>query len=135
MYENEFGILLYVRNVRQSAEFYRDVLGFTFHGWWSEGQNKYFMNWNSDEAPPFARLSAGIMKLALHAMAAPDGIKEPVDATGCEFHLKVRDVDALCLTLRSRNYEVADPVNESWGWRALAVRDPDGYRWSFYTPT
>jgi catechol 2,3-dioxygenase-like lactoylglutathione lyase family enzyme len=134
MFENEFGILLYVSDVEKSAAFYRDIFGFQFHGWWSEGEKRYRSELAAGEIAMFARLSTPFFKLALHSKNAPDAPQGSEGEAGPKFHLRVANIDDFHRLVTSRGHQIAGPRNESWGWRTLSVQDPDGHKWEFYTP-
>ena len=55
---------------------------------------------------------------------------------GIHLQIKVDDVDAFythCLGRRGDGSPVSgDPVDQAWGWREFALKDPNGYVWSIY---
>lgn len=127
MFGQDFDVMLYARDVGRSTQFYTEVLGFDFKGWWSEEHGAYVQDWEQAGKPGYAELSAGPLRLSLH------GADEKVPTGGCIFHLRVADVDAYHRQIVSRGAESSEPKDEPWGWRMIMVDDPDGHQWGFYT--
>ena len=46
MLDGELGVMLYVSDLRRSAEFFRDKLGFGFQGYWDDATREVFENWD-----------------------------------------------------------------------------------------
>ncbi|MEO8541617.1 MAG: VOC family protein [bacterium] len=68
---------------------------------------------------------------ALGIEEAPAG---QVDRGGPEFTMRVPDVDAMAVRLRSFGVETeGDPRDQPWGARHVWLRDPDGRRMSIYS--
>ena len=114
-------ITLVVKDLEQSAVFYRDILGmepkqrpnFDFPGlWFQAGATQIHMNVGGEEAgtpglPPFSGTNP---------------------ARGLHFAFEVDDCDAAAEHLRQANIEiVAGPRSRPDGARQLYIHDPDGY--------
>lgn len=127
MFGTDFDVMLYVRDVERSVGFYRDVLGFHSKGWWSDEAEAFVDDWQSAGEPGYAELSAGPLKVSLHAS------ETPVEPRGCFFHLAVDDVDAYHGRVAEKGAGASAPRDEPWGWRMFSVEDPDGHSWGFYT--
>ncbi len=127
MFGSDFNLMLYVRDVARSAAFYHDALGFDFQGWWSDERQAHVKDWTDAGRPGYAELSAGPLKVSLHAS------DEVVRTGGAMFHLKVANVDEYYGRVRDKGIDVSAPKDEPWGWRMITVTDPDGHEWGFYT--
>jgi lactoylglutathione lyase len=108
-------VILYVRDLEGSIEFYRDVIGLPFK---LRGQG-------------YAEFATEGTKFALFEQARlPELIGRPAreGGPGCEVAFLVDDVDAEAERLRAAGVEVlAGPVDRPWGQRTLHVADPDGH--------
>jgi uncharacterized glyoxalase superfamily protein PhnB len=54
---------------------------------------------------------------------------------GMHLQLRVDDIDAFhqhCLDQGAILSVSGEPVDQPWGWREFALKDPDGYVWSVY---
>jgi predicted enzyme related to lactoylglutathione lyase len=96
--------VLHVSDVKATAAFYRDVLGFTC----DYGDDRYAVVWRDNSAIHFVRNEGPPRSIHL-------------------FHW-VRDVDALHREIASRGGEVSPPTNQPYGLRELEVQDPNGVR-------
>lgn len=128
MFGDDFDVMLYVRDIGRSVDFYHGVLGFEFQGWWSEEQEEYVKEWDAAGRPGYAELSAGAARISLHAS---DGKVSPGE---CIFHLRVMDVDTFYSAVADRGGDLSKPKDEPWGWRMSFLEDPDGHEWGFWAP-
>lgn len=112
--------VLAVRNLKESTQFYIDVLGFQrdpIDGgeWWSfltRDSFKLMLGECPDEKP------AG--ELGNHSYFV---------------YLTVEGLDQLYRELSSRGVsEISAPENKSWGLREFRIRTPDGHRITFGEP-
>jgi len=95
--------VLHVPDVRASAAFYRDVLGFT----WDFGDDNYAVVWRDNSAIHFVR-----------DVESPKGV-----------HLFqwVKDIDAYYREIIGRGAAVStEPKNQPYGIREFGVQDPNG---------
>ena len=107
--------VVFVADVKASAKFYRDSLGFTIdfiHG----------------DPPFYGSVSRGGACLHLKFVHEPVVTPGPDD---CESFImafvEVDDVDALCAEYIATGVTFSQPLqNEEWGGRDFIVRDPDG---------
>jgi catechol 2,3-dioxygenase-like lactoylglutathione lyase family enzyme len=129
MLEGKVLPMLYVKSVPRSVEFYRDLLGFDFIGWWSESGATYVPDQPAGGPPDFAELVAG--DLVLHLHAAPS-LPDPTPAPDAILHVRVENADAYHEQVSARGGTFEPPRDQPWGWRQFYARDPDGHQWSFY---
>jgi uncharacterized glyoxalase superfamily protein PhnB len=118
---------LYVDDVQKSLEFYNEIVGAEI----SEVHVEY-------EGGPItlAILRLGEFTLMLH----PQGQHAAEFANqrlglGMHLQLRVDDVDAFyrrCLDEGAILSVSGEPVDQEWGWREFALKDPDGFVWSIY---
>lgn len=105
--------VLYVSDVRSSAEFYRDVLGFAFDG---------FAN-RSDGTPYYAEMMAGARKFGLHE---PTSAGQEDRIGQARLYFRVLDLDAHRRRVAARGLEPGEIVRTDW-MDMFFVRDPDGH--------
>lgn len=111
-----------VRDVVQTAEYYRDVLGFQIAGYW-DGESAT----KSPSAPPvFGIVWRG--KVEIFFSRADDS---PVRTGRAQFaldaYIRITGVDELATELRERGAEIIDgPVDRIYNERELVVRDCNG---------
>ena len=110
-------LFLEVNSVRDSVEFYRDLLEFELVAETPEAE------------PPMATLRAG----ALRVMLVEQLLTMARRGRGVHFLFGVADVDDYYGRLRARGVEVAPPADEGWGGRFITLEDPDRYRLFFVT--
>lgn len=108
------GLSIRVGDVARSVAFYRDQLGFTTE---------------QEHGQTFALLRLGAVTLGLlhgDLSRLPAGAREL-------FHLELTtdDLDGLYAALRAKGVEFAEPPHDAPWERAMAARDPDGYRVEF----
>src|SRR5262249_9277590 len=112
-----------VGDVFATAEFYRDVLGFTFNQFF--GDPPSFTIVARDEV----RIMLRQVRPAKPAVARPNrtGMDETFDA-----YVYVSDVDKLATELRARKADIVEgPVDRIYRMRELLVRDCNGYVLAF----
>ena len=102
----------------KAREFYVDFLGFEV----------YFEHRFDPDAPLYMGVHLGNCFLHLsehHGDACP----------GAAIRVEVEDVDAYCATLNAKAYTNARPgvMEQSWGFRDMAIADPAGNRIIFCT--
>lgn len=124
-------VFLYVDDVVRSLEFYNEIVGAEV------GQ----IHAEHEGAPiSLAILKLGNFSLMLHPQeeeaAEPEfGVGRPKPGLGIHLQLRVEDVDAFyhhCLDEGAMLSVSGEPVDQPWGWREFALKDPDGYVWSIY---
>jgi len=121
--------VFFVSDVRASVVFYKDVLGFEFHHYWDYEANEPVVQWNSQEPPMYARLSAADQVFALHL--ARSAYERRVG--GMIHYFRVENVDAHHRLVKKRGGEPSELVDRSW-MRMFSIVDPDGHRLFFQTP-
>jgi catechol 2,3-dioxygenase-like lactoylglutathione lyase family enzyme len=129
---------LMVTNMRQSLDFYCEVLGFTL-SMGVNGDQEIFTNGVIRDDLVYVMLSHGSEGLMLQRR---DSLAEDVpvfaaDATpGGTFTLYMRGepVDALAARLPDSVEIIKGPETTWYGMRELYIRDPDGYVLAFGAP-
>ena len=107
-------VMLYVKDVKRSTNFYHDLLGLeiVFH---HEGRTT------------FAFGSSRIMIHPGHGDEFPATPPNPI-GWGVALYLEVDNVDAAIAHLKNNNVSILQqPADQPWGERDAAVLDPDGY--------
>lgn len=95
--------VLHVKDVKASAAFYQDSLGFT----WDFGDDTYSVVWRDNSAIHF--------------------VKDEQNPQGVHLFQWIKDVDAYYKELLARGVEIAmDPTDQPYGIRELGVRDLNG---------
>lgn len=113
--------LLLVRNLVETIEFYRK-LGFEVA-----------------EAKDVARIKLGDFTLAFmdesKTIISKEAGQKP-KGLGIFIYVEVDDVDDQYRLVKERGINpVSEPKDWPWGKREFAVKDPDGYKIIFYSPT
>lgn len=100
-------IMLVVKDMKRSLQFYRDVLGLQVQ----------------HEHAEWVQLSAGNVDLGLH----PESEHLHVRPGGCHIAFFVKDVQKTSEELKGKGVKfVKEPRKEDFGWLAV-FSDPDGY--------
>ena len=95
--------VLHVPDVKSTASFYRDVLGFT----WDFGDDNYAVVWRDNSAIHF--------------------VKDTEDARGVHLFQWVKDVDAYYREIMGRGAKaVSEPANQPYGIREFGMQDLNG---------
>jgi uncharacterized glyoxalase superfamily protein PhnB len=118
--------ILGVRNVRQAAEYYRDVLGFDL-----DPVDGVFQPREDEPGGVY-----GIVKRSgvwIHfQIRRDDSPPRTRPAFERDIYLYVADLDDLHADLRKRGAEILQPPNMApHGIREMVVQDPNGYRLAF----
>jgi len=125
MFEKVSAIGLFVADLDQSVEFYRDRIGLTL----------------KTQEKGFAAFDLGGVELALLDLpAAAEMITEdvvrpkvPAGPVRHSLSIDVGDVDSTHQVLVERGVEfVKPPVDQPWGQRTAYFRDPDNNIWEIY---
>ena len=119
--------MLVVKDVKASAEFYRDKLGFTIDFVFEE---------NSDDAVPFA--AARRDGYSVYFESYPSYKKDYANfvdvGVKCGIYFEVDDVDSLYEELKERGVEFAwKPTTQDYGNRDMKIFDNCGYQVIFGT--
>jgi uncharacterized glyoxalase superfamily protein PhnB len=118
---------LYVDDMLRSIDFYHEIVGAEV------GQ----VHAEFEGGPiNLAILRIGQFSLMLHPQE-PHAAEFRDQRVGLGMHLQLRvdDVDAFyrhCLEEGALLSVSGEPVDQEWGWREFALKDPDGYVWSIY---
>ena len=107
-----------MRDVQQSLEWYRDVVGFTVDETWE--QNGRLAG---------AGIKAGTARLVL---AQDDWGRESDQVKGGGFRLyftTAQDIDEVAAGIKARGGTLAaEPADQPWGVRTFVMVDPDGFK-------
>ena len=120
-------VFLYVNDVQKSLEFYNEIARAEIAQLHAEVEGGPLT---------LAILRIGSFSLMLHPQdeSSPDFSANKV-GVGIHLQLRVDDVDAFhqhCLEEGAMLAVSGEPVDQAWGWREFALKDPDGYVWSVY---
>ena len=124
----KLGVMLYVSDLKRSAEFYR-ALGFGFEGYWDNVTNEVVEAWEDVQEPGYAEVRAGEASLGLHP--DPDFESGPVRVKPS---FTVGDVDAVFDAAVRAGADAIEPRDFPWGARMFTVTDPDGHKIDFVQP-
>ncbi|MDX2037302.1 MAG: VOC family protein [Isosphaeraceae bacterium] len=120
-------VFLYVDDVLESLEFYNEIVG-------AEVKEVH----TEEEGGPIslALLEIGGFTLMLHPQEEhAEEFAKHKPGIGIHLQLRVDDVDAFyhhCIEEGALVSVSGEPVDQPWGWREFALKDPDGYVWSIY---
>lgn len=120
-------VFLYVDDVQKSLDFYHEIVKAEITQLHAEVEGGPLT---------LAILKIGSFSLMLHPQD-PDSDEFTKNKVGVGIHLqiKVDDVDAFyqhCLDEGAMLSVSGEPVDQAWGWREFALKDPNGYVWSVY---
>ncbi len=120
-------VFLYVDDIQKSLEFYNEIVGAEIAQLHAEREGGPLT---------LAILKVGNFSLMLHPQdeQAAEFANSKV-GLGIHLQLRVEDVDAFyhhCLDEGAMLAVSAEPVDQPWGWREFALKDPNGYVWSIY---
>ena len=116
----ESRLVLAVRDLRASTQFYTDVLGFS----------RDF----GDESTGWSFLSRDGFKVALGECADEQPASE-IGNHSYVAYVTVKEVDALYQEVVTRGAQTTSPpTSEPWGMREFGLRTPDGHRIRFGEP-
>jgi predicted enzyme related to lactoylglutathione lyase len=122
MFTGEIIFPIYASDVKLSAEFYRDILGFEFLGYYDYATNSYVTSWEDSLPPKYAGFLAGDQKFGLH-LPANDTQQACV---GCgRYYFRVQDLDAEHSRISAHGVKMSR-IHSSALLRRFYVPDPDG---------
>jgi len=106
----------------QTAEYYRDVLGFQIAGYWN-GERASLA---TDPPPLFGIVWHDQIQLFFNR-ADQSHVRRDRAEGGYDAYLRVTGIDALAAELHTRGADVLEgPANRIYGQRELVVRDCNG---------
>jgi predicted enzyme related to lactoylglutathione lyase len=113
---------IYVSDVRRSAEFYRDVFGFEFLGYYDYDRNAYVCVWSDSIPPTYAGFRAGDQTFGLHKPAN----ESQETCIGCgRYYFRVHDLEEHHERISALGVEISR-IHSSALLTRFFVRDPDG---------
>lgn len=120
-------VFLYVNDMLRSIDFYHEIVGAEV------GQ----VHAEQPGGPiSLAILRLGDFALMLHPQEPHvEEFRDQRVGLGMHLQLRVDDVDAFyrhCIEEGAILSVSGEPVDQEWGWREFALKDPDGYVWSVY---
>jgi catechol 2,3-dioxygenase-like lactoylglutathione lyase family enzyme len=106
-----------VNNLAESAEFYRDKLGFSFHRYWGE-------------PPCFVMVAREDVEIFLsfqgQGLAKPNRKAHP--EVSWDAYINVADADALCDEFKAKGVKIVrGPETAFYDQREFEIEDPNGY--------
>ncbi len=133
------------RDVPRSIEFYRETLGFELKECWPDEENPMFASLLLDKqaillgahvpASDVGKWCGDDAALQRYAEVQADEFEGNQPGAGVTIYLQVDDVDGYHATLTGRGVkDLLEPKTQFYGQRDFPVRDPDGYRLTFYAP-
>lgn len=122
-------VMLYVRDLEASVNFYASQLGFGFKGYWDSVNQRVTAEFSQANDPAYAEVTFGDFRVALH-------VDREFVRTRSAFELQVgvKDVDALHAQFVAAQVPVRPPQDFPWGARMFSLTDPDGHVWNFSQP-
>ena len=137
-------VILTVRDMRATLAFYRDKLGFEVEACWPDEKNPMWANlmldgqsvmiganmraedakqWCSEDPAELAHKLRGIEEFTKHK-----------HGVGIATYIAVPDIDAWHATVSKQGVKFqGTPKTQFYGIREVALEDPDGYNFIFYT--
>jgi uncharacterized glyoxalase superfamily protein PhnB len=113
-----------VADVVKSVQFYRDVLGFHFQGFWDPVSKTASQEWRGPARPEYAELRVGAARIGL--LPAPPSSKH---SGGVEMALHVDDAAQQHERIKTAGAEPTDLAHQPWGAIMFSLTDPDGFQW------
>jgi catechol 2,3-dioxygenase-like lactoylglutathione lyase family enzyme len=111
-----------VPDVVQTAEYYRDVLGFEIAGYW----NGERAGLETDPPPLFGIVQRDRVQVFFNRADAP-AVRRARAAGAYDAYLRVSGLDALAAELRARGADIVEGLEDRiYGQRELVVRDCNG---------
>jgi catechol 2,3-dioxygenase-like lactoylglutathione lyase family enzyme len=111
-----------VPDVVQTAEYYRNVLGFEIAGYW-DGERASL---ETDPPPVFGIVQRDQVQVFFNRSVATS-VRTGRAAGAYDAYLRVTGLDALAAELRARGADIVNgPLGRSYGQRELVVRDCNG---------
>lgn len=123
---NDMGIMFYVTDLKESAEFFQNALGFSFKGYWDDATQSVVESWDDAEEPSYAVVIWGDAEVGLHPAEEVAATETTVKAY---FHTD--DVDAVWEQATSEGVDATEPQDFPWGARMFTVTTPDGHEIDF----
>lgn len=128
---NFTGVLLpvfYVRDTLASAEFYREICGFSTVSFYAAEAGLEAVEQKREELPTFIRMCAASQEFALHLNEGPSAA-----VGGTKHYFEVKDVDRHRQEIEERGGSPTEIFDLPW-MRLFSVTDPDGHILYFQTP-
>jgi catechol 2,3-dioxygenase-like lactoylglutathione lyase family enzyme len=125
------GIAPYIEvfDMPTSLAFYRDILGFTLKASSGEGDDVDWVLLEQNEHQ--FMLNTAYEKINRPPHPDPLRIKGHRDTA---FYFWCPDPDALHAYLTSKGVQAKEPYITGYGWKAVSLKDPDGYGLCFHCP-
>jgi uncharacterized glyoxalase superfamily protein PhnB len=115
---------LFVADVERSVQFYRDVLGFHFQGFWDPISRTASQDWRGPARPEYGEVRVGTARI---------GLRPALDATKPSGHvemaLHVDDAQQQYERIKAAGAGPTDLAEQPWGALMFSVTDPDGFKW------
>ena len=133
MHLGNLTVLLNVRSVNKSIQFYCDVLGARLAWVWDSEKKRAVCDVNLSKSLGLAAVHFGTSEILLRA----DPAHQPSGKPLCVVQFEVIDVEAFLRLADKRGLKPAPaaPTTTPWGSRQVFIRDPDGHCLSFASQT
>jgi glyoxylase I family protein len=112
-----------------SLKFYREILGFKITGSSGEGDD---VNWIMMQLNDVT-LMLNTAYEKTNRPPTPDKMRTTGHAD-ITFYFGCRDIDSLYTYLLEKGIELKKPKVTKYGWKAIYLTDPDGYKLCFHWP-
>jgi len=133
------------RDVPRSIAFYRDTLGFELKECWPDESKPMFASLLLDRqaillgahlpADKVGEWCGDDAAMKRHAETVANEFESNAAGAGVTIYLRVEDIDGYHALLVERGVKgMLDPKTQFYGQRDFPLRDPDGYRLTFYAP-
>lgn len=126
-YKSRWGIAPYfiVDNVIDTANYYRDKLGFKYDRFWGEPEPRFAMVYCNGVVVMLGQLDAtGIMR--------PNSLADPGNGGCWDAYIWIDDADALYEEFKSKGVKIArDICDQPYNCRDFDIEDSNGYRLCF----
>jgi uncharacterized glyoxalase superfamily protein PhnB len=137
-------VILTVRDMKASIAFYRDKLGFALEACWPDENNAMWANlmldgqavmvgatMNPDDVKKWCGSDPAELE---HKLRGVDDFVKHKHGVGISTYIMVADIDAWHAKVSKKGVQFAGaPKTQFYGLREVALEDPDGYNFMFYS--
>ena len=138
-------VILTVRDAKATLDFYRNKLGFELEASWPDEKNPMWANLMLDgqsvmiganlPADDIKRFCSSDPAALEHKLAAAADFTKHKHGVGIATYVMVPDIDAWHAKVSKKGVKFAgEPKTQFYGIREVALEDPDGYTFMFYSP-
>ena len=128
---------LWVTNLSDSIQWYRDVLGFDVADWFPEEDGATWCQMIRGDASLMLAIVPDPANVANHQQylrVLPERVEGP--GAPLSLYLRVNDADPLHRAAVAGDADIVEDIWDAWwGGRQFTVADPDGTWWTVFQPT